>query len=233
MDKLLVGHTWTNFWSVVNTGLYGMRITRILYDESETPESIARRIVRAFNPGEIFCIQGKYFKVSVMRTANETVRDNVVENKYTLVLNVGETEPVQAPVVVVPKPIVEALPAPVVELEKVLPEPTPTPLSEPPPSAVVATQPLQKKSTSKSGEYRIERTDAAKVTREGPPKVLPVAGEVWQTKDTRRLNSPPFTVLRVDAEFAYTDKDAKISLKRWRNYRRVDPSVGVSQRSSG
>jgi len=210
-----------------------MRITRILYDESETPESIARRIVRAFNPGEIFCIQGKYFKVSVMRTANETVRDNVVENKYTLVLNVGEPEPVQAPVVLASKPAVEAHQTPVVELEGLLPEPTPTPLSEPPPSAVVSTRPLPNKSTSKSGEYRIERTDAAKVTREGPPRLLPVAGQMWQTKDSRRINSPPFTVLSVDTEFAHTDKGAKISLKRWRNYRLVDPSVEVLRQSSG
>lgn len=215
---------------MVNTGLYGMQIIRILYDESETPESIARRIVRAFSPGEIFCIRSKYFKVSAMRTANETVRANVVEDKYTLVLNVGEPVPAQAPKVVEPKPTVKAIPAPVVELEKPLPEPTPTPLSEPPPSAVVTNQPPKK---SKSGEYRIERADAARVTREGPPKALPMVGEMWQTKDTRRLSSPPFTVLRVDDEFAYTDKGAKISLKRWRNYRRVDPLGELSRQSSG
>ena len=212
-----------------------MRTIRILYDESETPESIARRIVRAFNPGEIFCIQGKYFKVSMMRIANETVRDNVVGDKYTLILNVGEPEPIAAtpvaPVEPAPKPVVEVVRA-VLEPVVAQPEPTPAPLSEPPPSAVVATQPI-KKDTSKSGEYRIERADAAKVTREGPPKVLPVAGQRWQTKDTRRINSPPFTVLSVDAEFAHTDKGAKISLKRWRNYRLVDYSVEVSRQSSG
>lgn len=208
-----------------------MRTTRILYDESETPESVARRIVRAFDPGEIFCIQGKYFKVSVMRTANETARENVVEDKYTLVLKVGDPEPVAKTPVVAPKSSVEALTTPRVKLEVPLPALAPTPPSKPPPSAVVVTQPTKK--TSESGEHRIERIDAAKVTREGPPKLLPVAGQVWQTKDSRRINSPSFTVQSVDAEFAYTDKGARISLKRWRNYRLVDPSVEVFQRSSG
>jgi hypothetical protein len=213
---------------MINTGLYGMRITRILYDESETPESIARRIVRAFNPGEIFCIQGKYFKVSIMRTANETVQDNVVDNKYTLVLNVGESEPVQAlvpPVVVAPEPVVEVPPEPEKESEGNQPEPTQARISEPPPSAIMTTQSIPQKSNRGSGKYRIERTDAAKVTREGPPKVLPVAGQMWQTKDSRRINSPPFVVTSVDSEFAYTDKGARISLKRWRNYRLVERST--------
>lgn len=203
-------------------GLYGMRITRLLFDESEAPESVARRIVRAFNPGEVFQVRGKYFKVSATREANETIRENVVGGKYTLVLNVGEPEPTQSALAVHSSiaPRVEVL-----EQEK--------PISVPPPSAVVQVLVPSKEATSESGEYRIERAGASKVTREGPPKVLPVAGQIWQTKDSRRINSPPFTVLRVDDEFAYTDKGAKISLKRWRNYRLVDPSVEVFRQSSG
>ena len=207
---------------MVNVGLYGMRIARLLFDESEAPESVARRIVRAFNPGEVFQVRGKYFKVSSTRGANETIQGNVVGDKYTLVLNVGDPEPILSPPVglSVVTPKIE-----VVEQAK--------PISVPPPSAVVQVLAPLKAPTSESGEYRIEREGAAKVTREGPPKLLPVAGQVWQTKDSRRINSPPFTVLRVDDEFAYTDKGAKISLKRWRNYRLVDLSVEVFQRSSG
>ena len=214
---------------MVSTGPYEMQITRLLFDESEAPESIARRIVRAFSPGEIFCIRGKYFKVSIMRTANETIRENVVEDKYTLVLNVDEREPVSiAPVTTMPVTLfkVKDSEPEETEIEQV------KSISEPPPSAVIQLLPNPKRNRE-SGKYRIERTDAAKVTREGPQKILPVSGEVWQTKDTRRLNSPPFTVLSVDAEFAYTDKGARISLKRWRNYRLVDLSVEVSRQSSG
>jgi hypothetical protein len=198
-----------------------MRITRILFGDDETPDNIARRIVRAFDPGEVLCIKGKFFKVSNMRTVNETVRGNVVGDKYTLILNVGEAAPVM---VAPPPPVVPVPEEPIIE-NVVNP-------SEPPPSAVVVTQPLPK-STSESGEYKIVRADAAKVTREGPPKLLPEAGQVWQTKDTRRANSPPFTVLSVDSEFVYRDNGVKISLKRWRNYRLVDPSVEVFRQSSG
>lgn len=211
-----------------------MRTIRILFDETETSESIARRIVRAFNPGEIFKIRDKYYKVSPMRVANETIRANIVDDRYTLVLNVGEPEPVQTPLVP-PKPIVGLVEAPLSSVggsKVVQPEPTPAPLSEPPLSSVVAV-PEPPKPTSKSGEYRIERADAAKVIKDGPPKQLPSVGQMWQTKDIRRLNSPPFTVTNVDSEFAYTDKGAKISLKRWRNYRLVDSLVEVSQQSSG
>jgi hypothetical protein len=211
-----------------------MRTTRILFDESETPESIARRIVRAFDPGEIFFVRGKFFKVSVMRTANETIRDNVIGDKYTHVLNVGEPEP-PPPVVVVPEPPKSE---PIVEEILTIPDPLPSeppqPLSEPPPSAVVQSQP-SKRASSESGEYKIVREGAAKVTKEGPPKTLPVPGQVWQTKDQRRANSRPFTVIGVGVEFVYTDKGGKISLKRWRNYRLVEASeaLGVSQQSSG
>jgi hypothetical protein len=204
-----------------------MRITRILFDEAEPTDSIARRVVRAFNPGEVLCVRGEFFKVSNLRTLNKTVRENVVGDKYTLVLNVGDPAPVlvvqtkPTPTVVVPEPV----PEPPVD-EAVSP-------SEPPPSAVIQTQAPQKESTSESGEYKIVRADAAKVTREGPPKLIPVVGEVWQTKDSRRVNSPPFTVVSVDSEFAYTDKGAKISLKRWRNYRQVDPLNTLSRQSSG
>ena len=195
-----------------------MRTIRILFDEFEASENIARRIVRAFSPGETFKIRDKYFKVSGMRTANETVLANVVDGKYTLVLSIGDPEPVNQTLVVPLKPtvaIVEDLPQVIREPEVVQPE-LPKPVESP-------------KQTSKSGEYRIERVDAAKVTKEGPPKQLPVAGQVWQTKDTRRLNSPPFKILSVDAESAYTEKGVKISLKRWRNYRLVE----VAQQSSG
>jgi hypothetical protein len=211
-----------------------MCITRILFGEGEAPNSIANRIVRAFNPGEIFCIQDKYFKVSIMRTANETARDNVVGNKYTLVLNVGDPEPISKTPVMVPKPIVESLPEPEEEVKEDQSEPTPVRVSKTPPSSVVATQPPPKKSTSKSGEYPVVREDAAKVTKEGPPKILPIAGQIWQTRDTRRVNSPPFIVSSVDSEFAYTNKGVKISLKRWRNYRLVlDTLASLSQKSSG
>jgi len=213
-----------------------MRTIRVLFDESEASESIARRIVRAFNPGEIFQVRDKYFKVSTMRFANETIRANIVGDKYTLVLNVGEPEPVSQTPVVPPKPIVElvvSLPQVVVGPEVVQPEPPQTSLPEPTLASVPVTLDSSKGSTSKSGEYRIERVDAARVTKEGPPKKLPVVGQVWQTKDTRRPNSPPFTVLSVDAEFAYTDKGAKILLKRWRNYRLVDNLVEVSQQGCG
>lgn len=209
-----------------------MRTTRLLFDESETAESVARRIVRAFDPGEIFFVKGKFFRVSGMRTANETIRDNVVGDKYTLVLNVGEPEP-PPPVAPEPpksKPVVDEI----LTITDPLPSEPPPPLSEPPPSQVVQSQP-PKKPTSKSGEYAIVRDGAAKVTKEGPPRVLPVAGQMWQTKDQRRASSPPFTVLSVDEEFVHTDKGGKISLKRWRNYRLVETSVvpGVSRQSSG
>jgi hypothetical protein len=145
-----------------------------------------------------------------------------VGDKYTLVINLGDPEPPK------PKP-------PVVEDSN--PEPTPSeapsaPLSDPPLSQVVQNQP-PKKSTSKSGEYSIVREDAARVTKEGPKKITPIAGQVWQTRDQRRSNSPPFTVVSVDAEFAYTNKGAKISLKRWRNYRLVEAYELVSRQSSG
>jgi hypothetical protein len=188
-----------------------MRITRILFDEAEPAESIAQRIVRAFSPGEILCVRGKFFKVSNMRTVSLMIRDAIVEDKYTLILNIGE-----------PAPVIVAPPPPVVSEPQV----------EEPVIEKVLAQPIPKK-TPESGKYKIVRADAAKVTREGPPKSLPIAGEVWQTKDTRRANSPSFTVLSVDTEFVHTDKGGKISLKRWQKYRRVDPSVGVLQRSSG
>ena len=203
-----------------------MRISRLLFDESETPESIAQRIVRAFDPGETFCVRGRFFRVSGGRTANETVRENVVGGKYTLVLNIGEPEPPQS-IIVAPEP---QKPEPVDE--ELASNPLPSEPPRPPPSQVVQSHP-PKKSTSKSGEYSIVREDAAKVTKEGPKRVTPVSGQVWQTKDQRRLNSPPFTVINVDAEFVYTDKGGKISLKRWRNYRLVEGPDVVSRQSSG
>lgn len=207
-----------------------MRISRLLLDESETPESIAQRIVRAFDPGETFCVKGRFFRVSGGRTANETVRENVIGDKYTLVLNIGESEPSQ-PIIVAPEPQ-KPKPASDELIEELDPDPSLLEPPKPPPSQVVQSLPL-KKSTSKSGEYPIVREDAAKVTKEGPKRVLPISGQVWQTKDQRRASSPPFTVVNVDTEFAYTDKGKKISLKRWRNYRMVGGPEIVCLQHSG
>jgi hypothetical protein len=207
-----------------------MRITRLLIEESESTESVVQRIVRAFDPGEIFCVRGRFFRVSGGRTANETTQGSVVGGKYTLILNVGDPDPTAA--VVAPDP---PKPDPISNEVITIPDPyTPEPEapSELPPSQVVHSQPT-KKSTSKSGEYVIVRENAAKVTKEGPPKVIPIPGQLWQTKDQRRASSPPFFVVKVDGEFVYTDKGGKISLKRWRNYRLVEDLSTVSQQSSG
>lgn len=193
------------------------RVSRLLFDESETAEGIARRIVRAFDPGETFCVKGKFFRVSGARIANETVPDNVTGSKYTLVLNIGEpdpTPPVVETVVKLPEPPVEVQP----------------PVSEPPPSAIVQSQ-IPKKSTSKSGEYPVVREEAAQVTKEGPPKVQVSPGQVWESKDRRRNTF--FTVASVDNEFVHTVKGGKVSLKRMRNYRLVETSGVVPQQSSG
>jgi hypothetical protein len=183
-----------------------MRTTRLLFDDAETAESIARRIVRAFNPGETFCVKGKFFRVSNIRTANETSRINIEGDKYTLILNIGEPSPIAE----VPKISEPSIPP------RTLPEP---------PSAIVNTQVTPKEIPSESGEYKIVRENSAKVTREGPQKILPLAGQRWQTKDSRRANSPSFTVLKVDDAFAYTDKGGRIALKRWRSYRLVEDGV--------
>jgi hypothetical protein len=182
------------------------RIARLLFDKSETPESIAQRIVRAFDPGETFCVKGKFFRVSGMRTANETVSDNVTGNKYTLVLNLGEPDPTP--------PVFEMRP----------------PASTPPPSSVVQNQ-VPKKSTSGSGEYAVVREGAAQVTKEGPPEVRVAPGQIWESKDRRRNTF--FTVASVDNEFLYTVKGGKISLKRMRSYRLVESSGAVPRQSSG
>jgi hypothetical protein len=195
-----------------------MRTTRLLFDDSETPESIARRIVRAFNPGEIFCVKGKFFLVSRIRTANEIPRINVVGDKYTLVLNLLDPGLVQDPVALTP--IIELLST------------TNQPLSEPPPSAVPQAKTLPKRLTSESGEYPIVRDSAAKVTREGPPKTQPEVGQDWQPKDQRR-SSTSFTITKVDIDFVYTNRGGRISLKRWRNYRLVTTPNEVPRQSSG
>jgi len=184
-----------------------MRTTRLLFDDTETAENIARRIVRAFNPGETFCVKGKFFRVSNIRTANETSRINIEGDKYTLILNIGE-------------------PSPIVEVPKISEPSTPSrPLSDPPPSTIVNTQVTSKETSPESGEYKIVREDSARVTREGPQKILPLAGQRWQTKDSRRADSPSFIVLKVDDAFAYTDKGGRIALKRWRSYRLVEDGV--------
>lgn len=198
-----------------------MRTLRIVFDTHETPENIARRIVRAFDPGEVFLIKGKFFRVSGMRTANETTKENVQGDKYTLILNVGESAPDQK-VEVAPTEVMLPPPGnPVVDpfnpgLLSSAPEQAndnPGPRSEPPGSAVFHNPPEK---SSDSGEFLVTRPEAAKITREGP-LVQVLAGQVWQTKDQRR--STTFTVARVDDEYLYTDKGGRISLKRLRNYR--------------
>ena len=191
------------------------RVSRLLFDDSETAESIAQRIVRAFDPGETFCVKGKFFRVSGARTANETVPDNVTGNKYTLVLNLGEAAPT-------PPKVVEKLPETPVEVKP--------PISSPPPSSVVQSQ-VPKKATSGSGEYAVVREGAAQATKEGPPQVQVEPGQMWESKDRRRNTF--FTVASVDSEFLYTVKGGKISLKRMRNYRLVETAGVVPQQSSG
>ena len=115
-----------------------MRISRLLFDESETPESIAQRIVRAFDPGETFCVRGRFFRVSGGRTANETVRENVIGDKYTLVLDIGEPEPPQ-PITVVPGPQKQE-PEVVEVVEELASDPLPSEPPRPPPSQVVQSQ---------------------------------------------------------------------------------------------
>ena len=195
------------------------RVSRLLFDESETPEGIARRIVRAFDPGETFCVKGKFFRVSGGRTANETIPENVIGNKYTLVLNIGEPDPT---------PLVDQV------VESVLEAPAqvePTNFIPPPPPSSAVQNHIPQKSTSKSGEYAIVREGAAQVTKEGPPKVQVAPGQVWESKDRRRNTF--FTVASVDNEFLYTVKGGKISLKRMRNYRLVEGSDTVHKQSSG
>ena len=202
-----------------NSQMNRPRVSRLLFDESETPEGVARRIVRAFDPGETFCVKGKFFRVSGGRTANETIPENVIGNKYTLVLNIGEPEPTP-PVTQVVGPILEA-PAQV--------EPTNF-IPPPPPSSAVHNH-IPQKPTSKSGEYAIVREGAAQATKEGPPKVQVAPGQIWESKDRRRNTF--FTVASVDTEFLYTVKGGKISLKRMRNYRLVEGSDAASRQSSG
>lgn len=181
-----------------------MRTTRLLFDTAETAENIARRIVRAFNPGEAFCVKGKFFKVSNLRTANETTRINIEGDKYTLILNIGE-------------------PSPLVEVPKISePSTPPRPLPDPPPSAVINTEVIPSKIPLESGESKIVQEDSARVTQKVAQKILPLVGQRWQTKDSRRVASPPFTILKMDDEFVYTDKGARIALKRWRTYRLVE-----------
>lgn len=221
-----------------------MRTTRLLFDNIETAESIARRIVRAFDPGESFCVKGKFFKVSKVRTAHEISRDNIEADKYTLVLNLGE-------------------PAPTVEIPKVIePGTPPRTISEPPPSAVNDIQVSPEETVPKNEEIKVVRSDStqdtgnlhyragvpeyvgkvpirtdlvplppdqqrARVSRESLPKILPLAGQRWQTKDSRRTDSPPFTIARVDEDFVYTDKGGRIALKRWSKYRLVEDDVAA------
>ncbi len=199
-----------------------MRTLKIVFDTHETPENIARRIVRAFDPGEVFLIKGKYFRVSGMRTANETTKENVQDDKYTLILNVGESAPEQkvevAPTeVMLPppgNPVVDPFnPGPLSSAPEQAND-NPGPISNPPNSAIFHNPP--EKRPSDSGEFLVTRPEASKVTREGPP-VQVLAGQVWRPKDQRR--STTFTVAKVDEEYLYTDKGGRISLKRLRNYR--------------
>lgn len=187
-----------------------MRTTRILFEPTETAESIARRIVRAFNPGESFCVKEKFFRVSNLRTANATSRINIEGDNYTLILNIGE-----------PSPIPEV---PKVSETNSLPSAPPSVLPEPPPSTITNVK-ITPETPLESGEFKIVRENVAGITREGPQKILPLAGQRWQTKDSRRSSSPPFTVLRVDDEFAYTDKGGRIALRRWTKYRLVEDGV--------
>jgi hypothetical protein len=184
-----------------------MQIIRVFFDETEPAESIARRIIRAFDPGEILCVKGKFFKVFNMKTVNETIQTNIVGNKYTLVLNIGE-----------PAPVIIAPPAPVVsKVEE--PEQLIKMVQTLPVAAIEFTKEPPKRLPPKSVEHK--RAGSSKISHENPQKSLPIAGQVWQTKDLRRVDSPPFTVLSVNSKFAHTDKGARISLKRWRNYRLV------------
>lgn len=210
-----------------------MRTTRLLFDDNEPAENIARRIVRAFDPGEVFEVKGKFFRVSGGRTIGETCRENVVGDKYTKILNVGEPDPTPPPPPIVapsppPDPVIQAdelhekRPALLSTLhnDSDRPRPRRKPASVPPPSEVVSKiENPSPKPTSESGEYPVVREGAEKVLREGPKLESLQVGQVWQTKDSRRNYS--FVVSKFDDEYVYPDKGPKFAIKRLRNYRLV------------
>jgi hypothetical protein len=199
-----------------------MRTTRLLFDDNEPAENIARRIVRAFDPGEVFEVKGKFFRVSGGRTIGETCRENVVGDKYTKILNVGEPDHTSPP-----SPIVASSPPtnPTVHVDELHEKHWKKHHSElsmlPGDNAEIKIRPRNPppKPTSESGEYPVVREGADKVLREVPKREPLQIGQVWQTKDSRRNYS--FVVSKFDDEYVYPDKGPKFAIKRLRNYRLV------------
>ncbi len=70
-----------------------MRVSRILFDDSEPTDSIARRIACAFDPGNVIRIRDSYYKMSSLKVMNQTVEGNIIGDNYTLILNPGEPIP--------------------------------------------------------------------------------------------------------------------------------------------
>jgi hypothetical protein len=54
-----------------------MRTVRIQFDDSEPSDSVARRIVFAFNPGNVFKVRDSFFKVTGLRSVHGVTPESV------------------------------------------------------------------------------------------------------------------------------------------------------------
>lgn len=91
-----------------------MRTTKIAFDEKESPESVARRIVYAFNVGNTLKIRDKFFKVIGPKSI--VVVSPVEGDNYTLVLPLEALPKPPKPVVIVkPQEPPKTAPEPVIE----------------------------------------------------------------------------------------------------------------------
>jgi hypothetical protein len=74
-----------------------MRTTRVQFSSDETSESVANRIAIAFDPGNTFKVRDKFFRLSRFRVLYPVTQEDIVEDRYTLVLPLEETPPAKEP----------------------------------------------------------------------------------------------------------------------------------------